>query len=100
MPSAGKIESLHFPGGRGVRVDSHVYTGYVIPPYYDSMIGKLIVFGKDRNEAIKIMRRALDEFVVGPIKTTIPFHRMVFNNAQFMKGKYYTNFVDNLLQQK
>ena len=100
MPSPGKIESLHFPGGRGVRIDSHVYPGYIIPPYYDSMIGKLIVYGKDRKEAIKIMRRALDEFVIGPVKTTIPFHKMVFNNQQFMKGKFYTNFVDNLLQQK
>ncbi|MFH2139113.1 MAG: acetyl-CoA carboxylase biotin carboxylase subunit [Candidatus Omnitrophota bacterium] len=100
MPSPGVIETLHFPGGRGVRVDSHVFTGYKISPYYDSMIAKLIVHGKDRKEAIKIMQRALDEFVIGPIKTTIPFHKQVFNNPQFLRGKYYTNFVDGLLAKK
>ncbi|MCP4649928.1 MAG: acetyl-CoA carboxylase biotin carboxylase subunit [PVC group bacterium] len=100
MPSPGVIEKLHFPGGRGVRVDSHVYTEYKIPPYYDSMIAKLIVYGKDRKEAIKIMQRALDEFVIDPIKTTIPFHKSVFSNPQFLRGKYYTNFADNLLEKK
>ncbi len=100
MPCPGKIENLHVPGGRGIRIDSHVYSGYQIPPYYDSMIAKLIVHGKNRSEAIKIMQRALDEFVISPIKTTIPFHKKVFTNPQFLKGNYYTNFVENFLQAK
>ncbi|MBI4845780.1 MAG: acetyl-CoA carboxylase biotin carboxylase subunit [Candidatus Omnitrophica bacterium] len=100
MPSPGKIENLHFPGGRGVRLDSHIYSGYTIPPFYDSMIGKLIVHGKDRQDAIKIMQRALEEFVIGPIKTTIPFHKFVFNNPQFLRGNYYTNFVEQILEKK
>jgi len=100
MPFPGKIENLHFPGGRGVRIDSHVYSGYSIPPFYDSMIAKLISHGKDRKEAIKVMQRALDEFVISPIKTTIPFHKYVFNNPQFLRGKYYTDFVEKLLENK
>jgi acetyl-CoA carboxylase, biotin carboxylase subunit len=100
MPCPGTIESLHMPGGRGIRVDSHVYSGYKISPYYDSMIAKLIVHGANRKEAIKIMQRALDEFVIGPIKTTIPFHKMVFTNPQFIRGDYYTNFVEKLLENK
>ncbi len=100
MPSPGKIENLHFPGGRGVRVDSHVYNGCTIPPFYDSMIAKLIVRGKNRQEAIKIMQRALEEFVVNPIKTTIPFHKTVFNNTQFIRGNYYTDFVEKMLETK
>lgn len=100
MPFPGKIENLHFPGGRGVRTDSHVYSGYSIPPFYDSMIAKLISHGKDRKEAIKVMQRALDEFVISPIKTTIPFHKYVFSNPQFLRGKYYTDFVEKLLKEK
>ncbi|MBU4305043.1 MAG: acetyl-CoA carboxylase biotin carboxylase subunit [Candidatus Omnitrophica bacterium] len=100
MPCPGKIENLHVPGGRGIRIDSHVYSGYTIPPFYDSMIAKLIVHGKNRQEAIKIMQRALDEFVIGPIKTTIPFHKEVFSNPQFLRGKYYTNFVETLLEKR
>jgi acetyl-CoA carboxylase, biotin carboxylase subunit len=100
MPCPGTIESLHMPGGRGIRVDSHVYSGYKISPYYDSMIAKLIVHGANRKEAIKIMQRALDEFVIGPIKTTIPFHKLVFTNPQFIRGDYYTNFVEKLLENK
>jgi len=100
MPCPGKIENLHMPGGRGIRLDSHVYSGYTIPPYYDSMIAKLIVHGEDRHEAIKIMQRALDEFVISPIKTTIPFHKHVFSNQQFLRGHYYTNFVETLLEKK
>jgi len=98
MPCPGKIENLHVPGGRGVRIDSHVYSGYTITPFYDSMIAKLIVHGKNRQEAIKIMQRALEEFVIGPIKTTIPFHKEVFSNPQFLRGKYYTNFAETLLE--
>ncbi|MFH1459583.1 MAG: acetyl-CoA carboxylase biotin carboxylase subunit [Candidatus Omnitrophota bacterium] len=100
MPCPGVIENLHMPGGRGIRIDSHVYSGYKIPPYYDSMIAKLIVHGKDRKEAIKIMQRALDEFVINPIKTTIPFHKAVFADPQFLRGKYYTDFVENFLIKK
>jgi acetyl-CoA carboxylase biotin carboxylase subunit len=98
MPSPGKITMLDLPGGRGVRIDTHVYQGYSIPPYYDSMIAKLIVHGKDRNEAITICRRALDEFIVDPIKTTIPFHKKVMNNPLFIKGKYSTDFIDRLFE--
>jgi acetyl-CoA carboxylase, biotin carboxylase subunit len=98
MPSPGKITMLDLPGGRGVRLDTHVYQGYSIPPYYDSMIAKLIVHGKDRNEAITICRRALDEFIVDPIKTTIPFHKRVMSNPVFIKGKYSTDFIDRLFE--
>ena len=98
MPSPGKITMLDLPGGRGVRIDTHVYQGYSIPPYYDSMIAKLIVHGKDRNEAITICRRALDEFIVDPIKTTIPFHKKVMSNSLFIKGKYSTDFIDRLFE--
>ncbi|MBU0633840.1 MAG: acetyl-CoA carboxylase biotin carboxylase subunit [Candidatus Omnitrophica bacterium] len=99
-PCPGKIEHLHIPAGRGVRVDSHVYSGYIIPPYYDSLIAKLIVHGKDRIEAIKIMQRALDEFIISPIKTTIPFHKKVVNNNEFARGIYFTDFVENILEKK
>lgn len=98
MPCPGKIMMLDLPGGRGVRIDTHVYQGYSIPPYYDSMIAKLIVHGKDRSEAITICRRALDEFIVDPIKTTIPFHKKVMNNPLFIKGKYSTDFIDRLFE--
>lgn len=93
MPSPGTIETYHAPGGPGVRVDSAVYQGYTIPPYYDSMVGKLIVWGNDREEAIQRMRRALDEFVVEGVHTTIPFHLKVLDNAFFRRGEVYTNFI-------
>ncbi|NOX17938.1 MAG: acetyl-CoA carboxylase biotin carboxylase subunit [Chlorobi bacterium] len=93
-PSPGKIESLFFPGGFGVRVDSHIYHGYTIPPYYDSLIAKLIIWGNDRNEAIKRAKRALEEFSIEGIKTTIPFHLKVLENEQFIKGEYDTSFID------
>ncbi len=98
MPCPGKINIFQAPGGRGVRLDSHVYTGYDILPYYDSMIGKLIVHGKNRLEAINICRRALDEFVIEPIKTTIPFHRKVMSNPAFLRGKFSTDFVERLFE--
>jgi acetyl-CoA carboxylase biotin carboxylase subunit len=98
MPSPGKINMLDLPGGRGVRIDTHVYQGYEIPPYYDSLIAKLIVHGKDRNEAITICRRALDEFIVEPIKTTIPFHKKVMNNPIFIRGKFSTDFIEKLFE--
>jgi acetyl-CoA carboxylase biotin carboxylase subunit len=96
MPCPGKILTFNAPGGRGVRLDTHAYTGYDISPYYDSMIGKLIVYGKNRAEAINICKRALDEFVIEPIKTTIPFHRKVMNNQAFLRGKYSTDFIEKL----
>jgi len=96
LPSPGKITTLRLPGGPGVRVDSHAYAGYTIPPYYDSLIGKLIVRGQDRAEAIGRMRRALQEFVVQGIKTTIPFHLRVMDHPDFVKGAVSTNFLERL----
>ena len=85
------------PGGPGVRVDSHVYTGYEIPPFYDSLIGKLIVWGKDRNTAIKRMNRALNECAVTGIPTTIKFHLNLLNKTKFMEGKIHTKYVEEEL---
>ncbi|MFN3800266.1 acetyl-CoA carboxylase biotin carboxylase subunit [Belliella pelovolcani] len=93
-PSPGKIVNLHLPGGRGVRIDSHVYAGYVIPPNYDSMIAKLIVSGQSREEVIVRMKRALEEFVIDGIKTTIPFHIALLENEQFKKGDFTTKFLE------
>ncbi len=100
LPSPGKITTYQVPGGPGVRVDTHAYPGYEISKYYDSMIGKLICYGKDRHETISVVRRALDEFMIGPIKTTIPFHKKVFTNPKFLQGKYYTDFVERLMEEK
>ncbi len=94
-PSPGKIQNLHIPGGRGVRVDSHVYAGYVIPPNYDSMIAKLIVSGQSREEVIVRMKRALEEFVIDGIKTTIPFHIALLNDGQFNEGNFTTKFLED-----
>ncbi len=94
-PSPGKITNLHYPGGAGVRVDSHVYAGYVIPPYYDSMIAKLIVFAQTREEAIVRMKRALGEFVIEGIKTTIPFHLDLMEDENFKAGNFTTKFLDD-----
>lgn len=93
-PSPGKITNLHYPGGAGVRVDSHVYAGYIIPPYYDSMIAKLIVYAQTREEAIVRMKRALEEFVIEGIKTTIPFHLDLMDNEDFKQGNFTTKFLD------
>ncbi|WP_114783317.1 acetyl-CoA carboxylase biotin carboxylase subunit [Botryobacter ruber] len=93
-PSPGKITALHRPGGYGVRVDSHIYSGYTIPPYYDSMIAKLITTGRTREEAITRMHRALKEFFVQGIKTTIPFHLQLMQNEEFRKGNYTTKFME------
>jgi len=92
-PSPGLVTQYLPPGGPGIRVDSSVYTGYNIPPYYDSMVAKLIVWGRDREEAIARMRRALNEFRVTNVATTIPFHLKVLDNAFFQKGEVYTNFI-------
>ena len=93
-PSPGKITTLHTPGGHGIRVDSHVYSGYSIPPNYDSMIGKLITVAQTREEAIAKMRRALSEYVIEGIKTTIPFHIKLMNNEDFIAGNYTTKFME------
>jgi acetyl-CoA carboxylase, biotin carboxylase subunit len=92
-PSPGTITGLHTPKGFGVRCDTHVYAGYRIPPHYDSMIAKLIVRGKDRPEAIRKMRRALDEFIIEGVKTTIPFHRQLMDDERFQAGDFDTNFL-------
>ncbi len=94
-PSPGKITVLHTPGGHGVRVDSHVYAGYVIPPYYDSMIGKLITVAQTREEAIDTMYRALSEYVIEGVKTTIPFHLQLMKNEDFRKGNFTTKFLES-----
>ena len=93
-PSPGRITSFHSPKGHGVRVDTHVYGGYTIPPYYDSMIAKLIVRARTRDEAITKMERALDEFIVEGIKTTVPFHQRLMQNPDFRKGNFHTGFLN------
>lgn len=93
-PSPGKITTLHIPGGLGVRVDSHVYAGYVIPPNYDSMIAKLIVTAQSREECIVRMKRALEEFVIEGVKTTIPFHKKLMDDKKFKSGDFNTKFLD------
>ena len=93
-PSPGKIESLNFPGGPGVRVDSHIYQGYTIPQHYDSMVAKLITFAPTRAESIAKMRRALDEFIIEGIHTTIPFHRKMMDNPDFISGEFDTKYLD------
>lgn len=95
LPSPGKVTQWMVPGGRNVRVDSHVYAGYVVPPYYDSMIGKLIVWGRDREKAINIMKRALNEFEVEGIRTTIPFHKKMMENKNFISNNYDTKYLEN-----
>nr|WP_255361519.1 MULTISPECIES: acetyl-CoA carboxylase biotin carboxylase subunit [unclassified Candidatus Frackibacter] len=92
-PSPGKLEEYLVPGGLGVRVDSCAYPGYLIPPHYDSMVAKLITWGANREEAISRMLRALDEYEISGIQTTIPFHKIVLNNAFFKRGEFYTNFI-------
>ena len=94
-PSPGKITTFHAPGGHGVRIDTHVYDGYVIPPYYDSMIAKLITTAQTREEAINKMKRALDEFVIEGVKTTIPFHRQLMEDPDYLAGNYTTKFMEN-----
>ena len=100
IPSPGKITFLTLPGGFGVRVDTAIYNGYVIPPNYDSLIAKLVTYGKDRQEAIARMRRALDEFIIEGIKTTIPFHKKVLVNPDFISGNFDTNFAEKINSNK
>jgi acetyl-CoA carboxylase biotin carboxylase subunit len=96
-PCPGRVEMYYAPGGRGIRVDSHVYAGYSIPPYYDSMIGKLIAVGKDRREALDRMSRALGEYMITGIKTTIAFEQAILQDPTFRRGVYTTNFLEQLL---
>jgi len=96
-PCPGRIEMYYAPGGLGVRIDSHVYAGYTIPPHYDSMIGKLITHGRDRREAMDKMSRALGEYMITGIKTTIPFEQAILQDTNFRRGVYSTNFLEHLL---
>lgn len=96
-PSPGKITTLHTPGGHGIRLDTHVYSGYTIPPNYDSMIAKLITTAQTREEAINKMKRALDEFVIEGIKTTIPFHRQLMDHPDYLAGNYTTKFMEDFV---
>lgn len=93
-PSPGKITSFHSPKGHGVRVDTHVYAGYSVPPFYDSMIAKLICKAQTREECIKKMQRALDEFIIEGIKTTVPFHKALMKNEAFRAGNFNTGFMN------
>src|SRR5580658_5706023 len=99
-PSPGKIDLFYAPGGHGIRWDSHVYAGYTVPPYYDSMIGKLIAFGSDRATAMDRMSRALDEFRIHGIKTTVPFGQLILKDPDFRRGRYSTHFVEGFLKQR
>ncbi len=94
-PSPGRITTLHIPGGHGIRMDTHVYSGYIIPPNYDSMIAKLITTAQTREEAINKMKRALDEFVIEGVKTTIPFHRQLMDHPDYLAGNYTTKFMED-----
>ena len=94
-PSPGKISAFHAPGGHGVRIDTHVYAGYTIPSHYDSMIAKLIVTGRTRKQAIERMKRALDEFIIEGISTTIPFHRQLMDHPEYVSGNYTTKFMED-----
>ena len=97
QPTPGRIDFYYAPGGRGVRIDSHVYTGYTVPSYYDSLIAKIITVGSTRTNAIERMRRALDEYYVTGIKTTVPFHAAMMRNGDFRDGKYDTGLIERLL---
>ena len=96
-PSPGKITEYHQPGGHGIRIDTHVYAGYLIPPYYDSMISKLITVARTRDEAIKKMERALEEYYIEGVKTTIPFHQQLMKNEKFKSGDFNTSFMDDFV---
>ena len=96
IPCPGKITGLHVPGGFGVRVDSHIYEEYEIPPYYDSLVAKLIVHGRDREQAIRRMLRCLDEFIIEGIRTTIPIHKQILSHERFVKGDFTTKFLEEV----
>jgi len=98
IPSPGKIEQLNLPGGPGVRIDTHIYPGYEILPYYDSMVAKLICFGNNRDEAIRVMHRALEEFYISPIKTTIGLHLDIMEHPHFQSGDVTTHFLEKYME--
>lgn len=100
MPSPGRIETLNFPGGPGVRLDTHIYQGYEVPTFYDSLLAKVITYANKRQDAIRIMQRALHEFAIAPIKTTIPFHLRLLENSSFLKGEVSTHFVQEMLKEE
>jgi acetyl-CoA carboxylase biotin carboxylase subunit len=100
VPSPGRITSYHAPGGPGIRVDSHVYQNYFVPPYYDSMIGKVIAYGDTREQAIARMRVALSEMIVEGIKTNIPLHLRILDDPDFQAGRLDTRFMDRFMPQK
>ena len=100
VPSPGKINWWHAPGGLWVRVDSAMYTGYAVPPYYDSMVAKLIVFGKSRNNCLMRLNRALDEFVIEGVKTTLPLHREIVSTPDFIDGNYSIHWLENYLKRQ
>ncbi|MCM8785289.1 MAG: acetyl-CoA carboxylase biotin carboxylase subunit [Candidatus Omnitrophica bacterium] len=99
MPSPGKIKKLVLPSGPGIRVDSHIYEGYYVPPYYDSLIAKIISYGKTRQEAIERMKRALEEIVINGIKTTVPLYKKIISHPIFLSGRYYVGFVDKIVSE-
>jgi acetyl-CoA carboxylase biotin carboxylase subunit len=94
-PSPGTVNAYLPPGGIGIRVDGYLYPGYVVPPYYDSLVAKLIAHGRNREEAIARMRRALDEFTIEGIKTAIPLHRKIMDDERFLNAQVFTNFLDS-----
>lgn len=98
MPRPGRIEFYHLPGGPGIRVDSFLYAGYTVPPHYDSMVAKVIAWGRDRDEAIARMRRALEEMVIDGIPTAIPFHLEVLSDPAFLRGEVDTGFVESFME--
>ena len=99
-PSPGRITMYHQPGGPGVRVDTHIYAGYEVPPYYDSLLAKLLVHAQSRQEAIRVMQRALDEFIIEPIRTTIPLHKQIFSDPAFWRGQLSTHYIEQLLGER
>jgi acetyl-CoA carboxylase biotin carboxylase subunit len=96
-PSPGRIAVYHEPGGTNVRVDTHVFTGYEVPPYYDSLLAKLITYGRNRHEAIRVMQRSLEEYYIEPIRTTIPLHKQIFSDPTFWRGQIATDYIDRQL---
>ena len=99
-PSPGEVRRFHAPGGAGIRIDSHLYAGYRVPPYYDSLLAKLIAWGSDRAEAIARMRRALDEMIIDGVKTTIPFHQWLLHDERFVRGEVHTKFVEDVFLER
>ena len=97
-PCPGRVEQYHVPGGRGVRVDTHIFSGYEVPPFYDSLLAKLITTGETRHDAIRTMQRALEEFLIEPIRTTIPLHKQIFSDPTFWRGQIATDYLDRQMQ--